>query len=65
MIYRQKPLEGLPQLLLKQGQFTCSVSYCDAFFSIGSKKSGVYVTRFNMHHIHGPMPEESKLHFAI
>ncbi|KAL5104696.1 hypothetical protein TcWFU_005651 [Taenia crassiceps] len=58
VIYRQTPLEGLPNLLLKQGQFTCSVSYCDAFFAVGSKKSGVYVTRFNMHHIHGPMPEE-------
>ncbi|VDK45917.1 unnamed protein product [Taenia asiatica] len=59
VIYRQTPLEGLPNLLLKQGQFTCSVSYCDAFFAVGSKKSGVYVTRFNMHHIHGPMPEET------
>ncbi|KAH9278976.1 hypothetical protein ECG_08347 [Echinococcus granulosus] len=59
VIYRQTALEGLPNLLLKQGQFTCSVSYCDAFFAVGSKKSGVYVTRFNMHHIHGPMPEET------
>ncbi|KAM7532723.1 hypothetical protein Aperf_G00000129911 [Anoplocephala perfoliata] len=58
VLCRQEPLEGFPNLLLKQGQFTCSVSYCNAFFAVGSKKSGVYVTRFNMHHIHGPMPEE-------
>ncbi|VDL62091.1 unnamed protein product [Hymenolepis diminuta] len=58
VLSRQEPLPNLPDLLLKQGQFTCSVSYCNAFFAVGSKKCGVYVTRFNMHHIHGPMPEE-------
>ncbi|VDO00244.1 unnamed protein product [Rodentolepis nana] len=58
VLSRQEPLPNLPNLLLKQGQFTCSVSYCNAFFAVGSKKCGVYVTRFNMHHIHGPMPEE-------
>ncbi len=59
MMYRQVPLENLPNLLLKQGQFICSMNYCNAFFSIGSRKSGVYVTRYNMQHIHGPMVEDA------